>query len=476
MIRNNPIAKKRPMTLWLWFSANDPGFIRLISAGRASLAVLSIWLVLHTAWQLLYGGAGPPIPLLGVFSGLIFLLFIIDLKPLDRKISLLLASIPLAAAVILASFLSENFWLDNLILLVLFFFTYFFRRYGARAGEMALITTVGFYIGFLLHLPQVVYPLFLVCVGVSVLVVYLWEFVIIPYDPERSLRRGVNAFYHNVAVTVAATRQGLMSRQEATQYGKKLQRQFKQVHQNRRVIEGLFSATVLPSLWSQNRLTRLQEEMFKTERGLELLIEAVTQLSQQLKEMPDDVLQLLMEGLEKVEDELWNVASGKGQAQLTEIGDNLQAKLKSSLNEKPTAEWVASLLRIGIASRQLTQSVAQLHTIEIAWNERPLDEPVMKSPAASQGMSLKTQRKKPGIALHPTTILGIQAVLATGLAMLAAYLLNFDKPNLVYWTAFVVIAGSTGESLRRITMRVIGVIAGTVIGVLLAVVFQIISF
>jgi hypothetical protein len=159
----------------------------------------------------------------------------------------LLASIPFAAAVILASFLSGNFWLDNLILLVLFFFTYFFRRYGARAGELALVTTVEFYIGFLLHLPQVVYPLFLVCVGVSVLVVYLWEFVIIPYDPERSLRRSVNAFYHNVAVTIAATRQGLMPRQDVTQYERKLQRQFKQVHQNRRVIEGLFSATVLPS-------------------------------------------------------------------------------------------------------------------------------------------------------------------------------------------------------------------------------------
>ena len=53
--------------------------------------------------------------------------------------------------------------------------------------------------------------------------------------------------------------------------------------------------------------------------------------------------------------------------------------------------------------------------------------------------------------------------------MLAAFLLKMDQPNLVYWTAFVVIAGSTGESLRRITLRVIGVIAGTVIGVLLAI-------
>jgi hypothetical protein len=460
----------RPIALRLWLSTIDPGYLRLLSAGRAALAVLSIWLVLRITWQLLYGDGGPPIPLFGVLSGLIFLLFIIDLKPSDRKISLWLAPIPFAGAVILASYLSGNFWLNNLIMLLLFFFSYFFRRYGTRAGELALVTTVGFYIGFLLHLPQVAYPLFLVCVGVSVLVVYLWQFVIIPYDPERSLRRSVIAFYHNVAVSIASTRQGLISRQEIAQYEKQLQRQFKQVHQNRRVIEGLFSATVLPSLWSQTRLNRLQEEMFKTERGLELLIEVTTQLSKQLSEMPDDILQILMEGLKKVEDELWNVASGKGHVQLADIGNNLQSKLRSSLYEKPSSNWVSSMLRLGIAARQLTQSVAELHSIEIAWNERPPFEPISKSPATSQPISLKTLPKKPGLVLHPTTILGIQAVLATGMAMLAAYLLNFDKPTLVYWTAFVVIAGSTGESLRRITMRIIGVIAGTVIGVLLAVV------
>jgi hypothetical protein len=461
---------KRPIALSLWLSANDPGYIRLLGAGRAALAALSIWLVLRTALQLLSGEGGPPIPLFGVLSGLIFLLFIIDLKPSSRKISLVLAPIPFAGAVILASLLSKNFWLNNLIMLLLFFFSYFFRRYGTRAGELALVTTVGFYIAFLLHLPRALYPLFLASVGVSLLVVYLWQFVIIPYDPARSLRRSVVAFYHNVALTVAASWQGLNSIGEATQYTIKLQRQIKQVHQNRRMIEGLFSATVSPTLWSQTRLNRLQEEMFKAERGLELLIEAAGKLSSQLDEVPDDALQILMDSLEMLEDVLWDVASGKGQAQLTEIGDKLKSQLKSSLEEKPTEEWVYSLLRIGIASQQLTQSVAGIQTIEIAWNESQIDESPKKTSSGLKSQLFNNSSKKPRFSLHPTTILGFQAVLATGLAMLAAYLLNFDHPNLVYWTAFVIIAGSTGESLRRMTMRVIGVIAGTLIGVSLAVV------
>ena len=221
----------------------------------------------------------------GVLSGLIFLLFIIDLKPSDRKISLLLAPIPFAGAVILASLLSGNFWLNNLILLLLFFFSYFFRRYGARAGELALVTTVGFYLGFLLHLPPVLFPLFLACVGVSLLVVYLWEFVIIPYDPAEIAAAQRHCLLPQRGVDRCRQPAGVWLAQANTQYTKKLQRQFKQVHQNRRVIEGLFSATVSPSAWSQSRLNRLQEEMFKTERGLELLIEAAAQLSSTIDEV-----------------------------------------------------------------------------------------------------------------------------------------------------------------------------------------------
>ena len=61
------------------------------------------------------------------------------------------------------------------------------------------MTTVGYYFGFLLHPPPTVYPLFLAYVVGSALVVYLWQFVILPYDPVKSLHRSVNAFYHNVA-------------------------------------------------------------------------------------------------------------------------------------------------------------------------------------------------------------------------------------------------------------------------------------
>ena len=48
--------------------------------------------------------------------------------------------------------------------------------------------------------------------------------------------------------------------------------------------------------------------------------------------------------------------------------------------------------------------------------------------------------------------------------MLIAWLLGLSHGNWVFWTAFLVIAGSTGESLRRISMRVAATVGGAVAG------------
>lgn len=444
--------------------------IRLLSAGRAALALLSVWLALRTAIRLLDIGGEQPVPLLGTYACMIFLLFVIDLKPADRKLSLWLAPLPFAGAFLLGSYLSEYFWLSNLILLLFFFCAYSFRRYGSRAGELALIGTMGYHLGFLLRLPQSFHFFFLVLTAVSVLVVYLWEFVIIPYDPIRSLHRSVTAFYHNTARTVLSARQGLETPHESSKFLKRLQRQFQRAHQNRRVIEGLFAATVSPSMWSQARINRLQEELYATERGLERLIEAAAQIFEVLNELPKDVLHILNEGLIALEDQLWEMASKEDQPRLKQAGEQLQLKVKSSLEGKPPGEWVLPVLRIGLAVRELADSVAAIQAIKVDWKEHTVEGTTKKPPTPYPARRLDLLGKKSGVALHPTSILGLQAVLAVGLSMFAAYLLNFDKPNLVYWTAFVVIAGSTGESLRRISLRVVGVIAGTMVGVALAVI------
>ena len=69
---------------------------------------------------------------------------------------------------------------------------------------------------------------------------------------------------------------------------------------------------------------------------------------------------------------------------------------------------------------------------------------------------------------HLATMLGFQASLAAFLAMLVVYFTSLEQSSVIFLTAFLVIAGSTGESLRRMSLRVVGTVAGVVAGVILS--------
>jgi len=106
----------------------------------------------------------------------------------------------------------------------------------------------------------------------------------------------------------------------------------------------------------------------------------------------------------------------------------------------------------------------QLSWALVAWFVAPL---AGEGPAGTAGAADVTIG---GRSLHVTTALGLQAILATGLSMALAWLMGVEHPNWVFWTAFVVIAGSLDESLRRVMQRVAGTVLGVVVGAALAIV------
>ena len=131
-------------------------------------------------------------------------------------------------------------------------------------------------------------------------------------------------------------------------------------------------------------------------------------------------------------------------------------------------------LRIVSGSRQVARSIMDVRTLVAQAVRRGA---AAKTAAHADGTAKGAAPNKAAVLpvrvfgrfdLHPTTVLGLQAVLATGLAMLLARLLQVDHANWVFWTAFAVIAGSSGESLRKMTMRVLGTVGGVAIGVGLA--------
>ena len=137
---------------------------------------------------------------------------------------------------------------------------------------------------------------------------------------------------------------------------------------------------------------------------------------------------------------------------------------------RPLPAWAMASLRILGGGVQLAKSAGQVKALAAKPETQTDRKEVSNSPISQSRETIGPPlvRVLDGLNLHPATVLGLQAVLATGLAMAVARLLGVDHANWVFWTAFVVIAGSAGDSLRRIILRVVGTVAGASIGVSLA--------
>jgi uncharacterized membrane protein YccC len=177
-------------------------------------------------------------------------------------------------------------------------------------------------------------------------------------------------------------------------------------------------------------------------------------------------------------------------AVLQELAEQMPAALKAALSEPDVAERGEVLT---LTARQLVEQtraaiddgVGQLAFVGLAGAAvktaqalqaiRELMAQSQLAPAGAAAIPAPGPRAAPTApppqrnTLHPTAVLGIQAVVACGLAMAIAAWLNLDHPYWAFWTAFIVVAGPAGESLQKLIYRIVGVTLGSMFGSLLAV-------
>ena len=326
-------------------------------------------------------------------------------------------------------------------------------------------------------------PWYLLAVLVGVASLWLWQFVLLPYDPAQSLRDSVRSFYDRAAALVAAVAagfdDGLLAPVDATR-PKDLNRRLRQLKLSRRAIESQFPGALAPGGWRREQIGQLQLALYAAEQGLVALVDGAASCAQ-IAAIPSELRAPLGTGLRALQAALASGSQESLQA-LAQEGEVLQTQVRhfgaQARSERPgdTSEplptWAIDALRIVSGSHQVAHSIADVRALVAqAVRGGPAAKTTAHAEAAAQN---KPHKPAPPVRvlgkfdLHPTTVLGLQAVLATGLAMLLAQLLQVDHANWVFWTAFAVIAGSSGESLRKMVLRVLGTVGGVAIGVGLA--------
>jgi hypothetical protein len=492
-----------------WLETEDPGAVRRRRGARAALATLCAWLTLRAITGIV---ADPPpltVAFYGVVACFVCSLAIADPRRRDRIVALAGSAVALGFAAALAAGAGRPSGVSALVLLGLVFLTFAARRRSLLTAELALVATMGVYFADVSDVRVVDVPWFAAAAAIGVGWVAAWQLLLLPYDPAAAIVAAGRAFAHRAADLVVAVEQVLGGpATDAASAGPaasgaplpKLERRMVQVRASRLVIESQFPGALAPRSWTRDRLQLLQVAFYEAELGLRLLVDACGD-PDALAAIPADIRGELRRLLDALQDSLRSVSDEASMRRLEQRSDELRDGAREHARGAavsrepgdPPPSWVEAAIRLARGSRQVARAIATVQGLQAPQRDAAAGsaadiaadtaatasaEGVRGAAEGSRGTAAAGAAAPPAaipaprgpLGLHPTTVLGIQAVVATGAAMLVAQVVDPGHANWVFWTAFVVIAGSSGETLRRIVMRIAGTLAGVVLGVGLALV------
>jgi uncharacterized membrane protein YgaE (UPF0421/DUF939 family) len=416
----------------------------------------------------------PAVVLFGVAVCFIAALVIADPGRHRRQVTMILGSAVLAASAIAVGYIGPGSVAASVALLALIFASFATRRWGLRAGELTMLATMGWYFGGNFGSTSDRWGWYLLAVVVAIGWLAVWQFVILSYRPERSLEAAVGSFARLSSDLVLTVDEALWSSRDVdrSDHGDRLASKARQIEMTRKVIEGQFPGVLAPRGWTPPRVERLHLGLLEVEGGLAQLVRAMG--GDGFRDVPHNVAASSSRLLQTLA--TWLSAPG-GEA--AETFDRDVAALRRlaasdeyvsvvSADEPATApDWLASVVRTARGCARVARAIDQIRqahdeSVQEAAGTPPRPADVHRIAAAT--VSIGSRYK-----VHPTTALGFQAVVATGSAMIVAVLFGLDHANWVFWSAFVVVAGSAGESLRRVSFRVLGTLTGTAAGALVVV-------
>lgn len=444
-----------------WFSARDPGYLRLYAATRVTAAALTTAGITALLVNLFYGQWAPGVMMLAMLTTFFSLQIVNDAKPAERRLSLALGVIPIAAAMVLAAVVASQLALEALVLLALLFVAFYARRYGVRAGELTLLGVMLFFFAVRYHVTLDNLGIFLAAAAVGVASALVFMFVLMPYRPLRSLRQAMVAFYRRAREIVAQLSENLAQAADA-QDDASLRDRVRQLRAARRVIENLALAAISPEQWSRERLARLQLDLYNAEQAVDVMVESAARLGALHGELPGEVRRALLVGLDALRDSLQaRVAPENAQAAAQALVAFRQQARAHAANADKRA-WLVPVVALAAGGAQLGQAVkSSRENNPQTWNAPLSPAPTSPARAAPPAPSNITFA---GRELHVTTALGIQAVLASAIAFMLAMLLDMPTPLVAFLSAFLVVSTTAGESARRAWLRVLGTVGGVMVG------------
>jgi len=453
----------------------DPGFVRTRRGARAVGATVLAWATM-VAVTYAFDVAEPfRITLFAAGAAFEGALLAPDPQPRDRVRTLGWASVVAAVAIVVTIWLSQMAaWAAVALLVLLMFSSYALRSWSPRVASLALMGAITVYVTGAGHITVGRIGWFVLALVVGFAWLAVWETLILPDDPLRSLHRSVQAFSRRAAETVAGVVDVLNTVRDGSPSDharKALHNNLKRVRSCRSAIERQFPGAVVSGL-SQHDVDRLRVALYSAHKGLEDMV-AQVHAPGWTRSLPDELAWSVTSALHALAVALRDDLDAESRAAAARTAQVLRGHLHDALTRASTTgaapfeatALLASLTLLGggeVVAQSITQARTLTRRVPMADGPEP---PATGAGAPSTDPSSAPDRQR---TLSPTMALAIQAVVAAVAAGVIARTVGNEQSLVGAWTAFVIIAGSAGLSTRRALVRVPATIVGAVAGVLIA--------
>ena len=449
----------------------DPGFVRTRRGVRAVFATVLAWATMVAVTSAF--DVADPVRITLFAAGAAFegALLAPDPQPRDRVRTLGWASV--VAVVVTVALNQTAVWVAAALLVLLMFSSYALRSWRPRVASLALMGAITVYItgaGYI-TIGRIGWFILALVVGFGWLA--LWETLILPDNPLRSLNLSVQAFSHRAADTVADVVDSLNTARNSppSDHARKaLHKSLDRARKCRSAIETQFAGAVVRG-FSQNDVDQLRVALHSAEKGLEDMADQA-EVPDWMRSLPDEIVWSISSTLharaaalrDDVDEESRDAVARRARVLRGHIHEALTQTMKTGEAPFPPEVLLAALTLLG-GGEIVAQSVTQARKLAAA---APKVVGAAQPKSDSAATQADTSSPPDSQTLSPTLALAIQAVVAAVAAGLIAKAVGNEQSLVVAWTAFVVIAGSAGLSTRRAWVRLPATILGAVGGVAIA--------
>ncbi len=428
------------------------------------LATLTAWVSFKAIVSLVSDRTLLPVALFAVIVCFLCFLVVIERWPPARLQTTVLCAIPTVLVLLIVPLYGTHTWLFYVTLLILVFASFAVRRYSPLLGTLALFGVMTINFSWLLNVTYSRMGWYVLATAVGIGSAVIWQFVVLPRSAGTMVVRVTKSLRNGTAEAILAV--ASVINQPSAQTLEELTRQLGQVRSSRRTIESHLAIVRPLSPDMRHLLSELRIAISNIDRGVNQMADSALALI--AVSVPSEARNQIIEHAGKLgryvlsePDQLAGVKPDDEWQQLRHLLD--RRPQQSSIDEwrLPASQLAIGGIQVAHASRTLLELDSRVLTIgsRPAAAVAPPQVPAKPVAAATSHAAATTP------VLHPTMVFAIQATLAVGLAMLCSWALDLDHANWAFLAAFSVVAGSTGESMRRIVHRVAGTVAGGIAGI-----------